>query len=159
MSIYKYKETPEFHLIIFSFLLNLPWELAQLPFFSFKGDDNLGMIFFAVVHCTVGDVLITLSVFEIVSLLNRNRYWFLRWEAKHLSLYVLLGVLYTIFSEMKNVYYYNYWGYNENMPIIPIVEVGLIPVLAWMWIPIVALYMAKKGVVRAKKSMHSTDNA
>ncbi|MBI4972480.1 MAG: hypothetical protein HZC16_01540 [Candidatus Omnitrophica bacterium] len=153
MSIQRFKKTPEYHLIILSFFLNLPWELLQLPLFSFKGDDNHGTILYAIVHCTIGDVLITLGVFEVVSLLNKSRFWFSRWKVRYLFLYVLLGVTYTILSEIKNMYYGN-WMYNDFMPLIPIVEVGLVPVLAWLWIPLFSLYIMKRRfvtLVRQKK--------
>ena len=149
--IQRFKKTPEYYLLMFSFSLNLVWELAQIPLFTFEGDDNPGTIFYGIIHCTIGDALITLGIFEVISLLNKSRLWFLKWEGRYLFLYTLLGVIYTIFSEIKNVYYYERWAYNEYMPLLPLVKVGIVPVIAWLWIPILTLYIMKGRFINEKK--------
>ncbi len=45
-----------------TFALNLVWETAQLPLYTIWNEGTAGSRAFAVLHCTVGDVLIALAV-------------------------------------------------------------------------------------------------
>lgn len=73
--------------------------------------------------------MITLGSFWLVSLRNRNRKWFLNLKAVNSIGFIMIGVVYTFFSEWANVQIFKSWGYNESMPMIPWTKVGLSPVL------------------------------
>jgi hypothetical protein len=49
--------------------------------------------------------------------------------------FVLVGIIFTIISERVNVHVLRSWTYNQSMPLIPLLEVGLTPLLQWMMIP------------------------
>lgn len=95
------------------------------------------------IHCTLGDVLLTLWFFWIVSLLSRNRKWFLRMKGWNFFVFIGFGAAYTIYSEHVNVHVFQSWAYNEAMPIIPWIKVGLTPILQWMVIPFGAILLTR----------------
>jgi hypothetical protein len=48
---------------------------------------------------------------------------------------MLLGLVYTVFSEWLNVSVRGSWAYASAMPVVPILGTGLSPVLQWLVVP------------------------
>jgi hypothetical protein len=57
--------------------------------------------------------------------------------------FIMIGAVYTFFSEQVNVNLYRSWVYNESMPIIPWTGVGLLPVVQWMVVPIFTILILR----------------
>jgi hypothetical protein len=125
---------PELNIAFFSFLLNFVWEVLQTPFFL-DISEKINTIVWYRFHCTVGDVMISLGSFWLVALISKTRTWFLNPTKKKLLLFVAFGVSYTIFSEIKNVSLNKLWAYSDFMPVIPYIDVGIIPLIQWIIIP------------------------
>ena len=114
-------------------LLNLLWEILQLPLYTLWEDSVPSTIAFAVVHCTLGDVLIAL--FSLLAALilagaddwPHRRYW------KIALIAGILGVTYTAFSEWNNTVVTRSWEYSSLMP--TIWGIGLSPLAQWGVIP------------------------
>ena len=125
---------PELNIAFFSFLLNFAWEVLQTPFFL-DISDKINTIVWYRFHCTLVDVMISLGSFWLVALISKSRIWFLNPTKGKLLLFVVFGVSYTIFSEIKNVSLNKLWGYSDLMPVIPGIEVGVIPLIQWIIVP------------------------
>ena len=95
------------------------------------------------IHCTLGDVVITLGSFWLVSIVSHNRRWFLRLNRVNFVGFIMVGIIYTFLSEWLNVNIFKSWGYNESMPIIPWLKVGLTPILQWVIIPPIAILLVR----------------
>jgi len=146
MKIHRIKKVtslPELNIAFFSFLLNFVWEALQTPFFI-DISDNINTVVWYRFHCTLGDVMITLSSFWLVALISKTRTWFLNPTKGKLLLFVAFGVSYTIFSEIKNVSLNKLWGYSDLMPVIPFIEVGIIPLLQWIIVPPLLIFIVKR---------------
>jgi hypothetical protein len=130
---------PEFQLIMFGLPLELLWETAQFPLYSVWHEGDWGYILYGLVHCTLGDLLILLVSWWIVALLNRERHWHLTNILVNGFLFTLLGLVYTIYSEIMNVNIKGNWDYTELMPIVPVIEIGGMPFMQWVLIPPVLL--------------------
>jgi hypothetical protein len=136
-----WKNTPEYLLLILSLPLQLLWEIAQFPLYTVWHEGDWSYILYGLVHCTLGDLLITLTVFWLISLLNRSRYWIFSPSMPNVVLFVVLGLAYTIFSEILNTRIKGTWGYTELMPIVPVIEIGGMPFLQWLLIPPVLIWL------------------
>ena len=136
-----WKEIPEFLLLTLSLPLQLLWEIAQFPLYTIWHEGDWSYILYGLIHCTLGDLLILLSVFWLLSLLNRSRYWVFSPSLINIVLFTTLGLGYTIFSEIINTRIKGTWGYTELMPIVPVVEIGGMPFLQWLLIPPVLLWL------------------
>lgn len=136
-----WKETPEFLLLMLSVPLQLLWEIAQFPLYTVWHEGDWSFILYGLVHCTLGDLLILLSVFWLVSLFNRSRYWVFSPSMPNIVLFTVLGLAYTIFSEILNTRIKGTWGYTELMPIVPVIEIGGMPFLQWLLIPPVLIWL------------------
>jgi hypothetical protein len=134
---------PELNIVFFSFLLNFVWEALQTPFFV-DISDQINTIIWYRFHCTLGDVVITLGSFWLVALISKTRTWFLNPTKGKLLLFVAFGVSYTIFSEIKNVSWNKLWGYSDLMPVIPSIEVGIIPLIQWIIVPPLLIFIVRR---------------
>lgn len=139
----KFSLLPEFNLVFFSFLLNFTWEVLQTPFFDDRGEEFTTILWYRI-HCTLGDILITLGCFWLVSIIFRSRAWFLSLTRNKILLFIGLGVIYTVFSEIRNVRIIQSWGYSELMPVMPFIGVGLVPVLQWIVVPLLLILILKR---------------
>ncbi|MCW9046652.1 MAG: hypothetical protein OQK46_01125 [Gammaproteobacteria bacterium] len=139
--IQSWKKIPEVQLLMLSVPLQLLWEIAQFPLYTVWHESEWSYIIYGLIHCTLGDMLILISVFWIVSLLNRSRSWIYSPALSNIILFTILGLGYTIFSEIVNTRITNSWGYTELMPIVPIIEVGGMPFLQWLLIPSVLIWL------------------
>lgn len=129
---------------VFLGLLNLGWEVAQLPLYTLWNEASAGNRAFAVAHCTVGDILIGSAALALALIAARSpalARW--RWRRIVLST-VAIGVIYTVFSEWLNTALAR-WTYSALMPTLTAggVTVGLAPLLQWTLIPPLALYLAR----------------
>lgn len=99
-------------------------------------------IAFAALHCTGGDVLIALSVLMLALFLVGGSAWPAVRNRQVVSLTIVFGLGYTIFSEWLNIEVREAWAYSDLMPVIPIIDAGLSPVLQWIVIPLAGFRFA-----------------
>jgi hypothetical protein len=123
--------------------LSLAWEIAQLPLYTLWREADVGYIAFAVVHCTLGDVMIGAAVLLLALTLCREGA-LANWRPGRLAIVTaLLGASYTVFSEWMNVVILGSWAYAESMPRIGLgaFELGLAPLAQWLVVPLLAVFL------------------
>jgi hypothetical protein len=126
---------------------NLAWEALHLPLYTIWRTGTPGEIAFAVVHCTLGDLLIALSALTLALVLVGDRHWPARRFGRAAAVAVVLGVGYTALSEWLNVVVRASWAYSELMPVVPLpggFGVGLSPLLQWIVVPTLAFTCARR---------------
>ena len=84
--------------------------------------------------CTMSTMLLSLF-------LVGNAAWPFERVRRVLIMAVAFGVAYTVFSEWLNIVVRAAWAYRDIMPVVPIVDTGLTPLLQWVIVPTVA-YLA-----------------
>jgi len=141
--IQSWKNIPEIQLLILATPLQLLWEIAQFPLYTVWHEGDWSYILYGLMHCTLGDLMILLGVFWMVSLLNRSRHWIFSPALVNIALFTTVGLGYTIFSEIVNTRIKGTWGYTELMPIVPIIEVGGMPFLQWLLIPPILIHLMR----------------
>jgi hypothetical protein len=133
-------------LILIFAVLNLTWEVLQLPFYTLWNSGTAGEIAYAVIHCTGGDVLI--GVFVAVISTSRS-------ESRAVSTSKVMAIphalhrawlAYTIFSEWLNVSVVKSWAYSDLMPLIPPLGTGLTPILQWIIVPLLTWASADQAI-------------
>ena len=131
---YQFSQTPELGIFFLSFFLNFFWEVMQTYFYTMR-DSPFSAMLYGWIHCTLGDVIITIGSFWLISILSRNRRWFLVLGRVNFTGFIMVGILYLILSETLNVSIWKSWSYNKLMPVIPYIKVGLTPFLQWIIVP------------------------
>ena len=113
--------------------LNLVWEILQLRLYTLWSESSPYTIGFAVVHCTLGDVLI--AAFALATALVV--FGIKRWPCERYRSVALMtgaiGVTYTVFSEWNNTVVTRTWAYSTLIP--TFWGIGLSPILQWLLIP------------------------
>jgi hypothetical protein len=120
-------------LLVVSVPLNFIWEVAQMPLYVEDGK----LLEFAA-HCIVpslGDGVVVLMIFGVGWAAWRRVDWFVRpgWPACILML--MTGLIIAVFVEWVAVYGIGRWSYTANMPLLPVLNVGLSPVLQMLLLP------------------------
>jgi len=107
-----------------------------MPLYTLWNTGTTGEIVFAAVHCTGGDILIAMTTL-LLSLLIFGVGWpHNRSVIRRVIIStMMLGVGYTVFSEWLNIVVRKAWAYSELMPIVPVIDAGLSPLLQWIVIP------------------------
>ena len=124
-----------------SLLLNLAWEIAQLPLYTISQDPNTARIVYSVLHCTVGDAIIAAASFILTSVVLRDPEWVSSKPWQGSAITALAAVAYTGYSEWHNVYGVGAWGYLPAMPLV--FGIGLSPLLQWLVIPFLATLLLR----------------
>ena len=133
------------HYGLFIAASNLAWESAHLPLYTLWTEGEVGDLVFAVVHCTIGDLMIALATLCIALLLAGDiRSPNIQFN-RVLVLTLGLGIAYTLFSEWLNVSIRQSWAYSDLMPIVPIIGTGISPIAQWIFLPLFGLLLARKN--------------
>lgn len=117
---------------------NLVWEFAHMPLYELWQTGTRAEIVFAAVHCTGGDILIAFFALTLSLLVMGNNGESSTWARPTVVLAIVLGLLYTAFSEWLNIEIRGSWAYSDWMPVIPVINMGLSPALQWIVIPMLA---------------------
>jgi hypothetical protein len=128
---------------LFSFLLHFTWEMLQVPFFAQLPAMAHWHAILVCLQATIGDVAIALVAFGAGAWLGGQVRWFLKPSGKALAAYVSTGLVATFFLE-RHALAAGRWSYSELMPVIPILGVGLVPLLQWALLPPLYLYLARR---------------
>lgn len=121
-----------------------------MPLYTLWDTGSAGEIVFAAVHCTGGDILIAMTTL-LIPLLIFGVGWPQDWIVvkRVIVSTMILGVGYTVFSEWLNIVVRKAWAYSELMPVVPIIDTGLSPLLQWIVVPALAFVWALRPVRRS----------
>lgn len=122
-------------LAIAAFLLHVVWENAQAPLYT--GYRSFSQHFSVCLVGTIGDVVITLFVLAFMRLLKKDP----TRPADFLALAVI-GFFVAVGIE-QHALLVGKWGYALAMPIIPILKVGLAPIVQMTLLLPLSFYLAK----------------
>jgi hypothetical protein len=133
------------YLLVFA-AANLLWESIQLPLYTISQSGSVATQAYAVIHCTIGDVLIALlslvAAMAVFLPIGRS-------ERAALLLAWGLAISYTMFSEWFNTRISFAWQYADVMP--TILGIGLSPLVQWILIPPVCYLLANRTLHHRQK--------
>jgi hypothetical protein len=140
-------QAPELPAALFSFVLHFVWEFVQVPTYT----GMVGMAHWEAIKlcmsATFGDVGFALMAFWTASIAARSREWILRPTRLSVVIFVVVGILLTVGFEY---YYTNFslrWTYSDLMPLVPPFGTGLSPLLQWLVIPPLVVWLARCHLV------------
>ncbi len=137
--------SPLANIAVFAFLLNFPWEFLQTPLYQSMLDAAHWKATQRCTLATLGDVVIMVLAYGCIALTARSVSWFERPTIGRLSGFVVVGVLVTVVIERLALSDQSLgWRYSSAMPIMPLVHVGLAPVMQWIILPLVAVWFVKR---------------
>lgn len=134
-----------------SFPLHLAWEVAQMPLFE-SGDAPFRETFLMCLTATAtGDMLFMLTIYLTLAVVH----WDWAWLSKHQSydhpatwiVPTIVGILLAVSFELWAVHAVHRWTY-KGMPLVPLVGVGVTPVLQMILIPLTTLAVCRQWASR-----------
>lgn len=126
-----------------SLLLNFVWENLQAPLY--QGYSNFWQHLLICSIASLGDVLIILVLYFVLATINRDLLWITKMRRSDIVMVMILGILIAVGIE-KWALATGRWQYGSAMPLIPDVEVGLLPILQMAILPLLTFYIAKRIV-------------
>lgn len=141
------RQAPEVPIAGFAFLTNFVWEMLQVPWFTGMSIASHGRVVWVCVQATGGDILILLGAFWLSSIVMRRRDWLITGELRPVALVVGTGVAVTVFIEALATGPLDRWQYAEAMPVIPIIGTGLAPLLQWLLLPPLVLWLSRRHLL------------
>lgn len=122
-------------LAIAAFVLHMVWENAQAPLYA--GYQSFSRHFLICLSGALGDVVITLSVLAFMRLLKKEAV-----RATDFLALAMLGFIIAVVIE-QHALLAGKWNYAPAMPIIPILKVGLVPIIQMIVLLPLSFYLAK----------------
>jgi hypothetical protein len=126
-------------IIVISFFLNIIWENAQATLY--EGYTHFLQHFMTCLRATLGDVLLVLLIYLITATIKRDMRWPHDMTKGSAMLALLVGALVGAGMEAWSIDS-GRWSYTTAMPIVPILDIGLLPLLQMMLLPLLSFYMA-----------------
>lgn len=114
--------------------------------YSFSGVALSGYDAFVHDHWVVAakDGLITVALYLLVGMLVKNAGWGKRFNRQRFMFLIVLGFLWAIGVEYHATEVAHRWAYAKSMPIIPIINIGVSPVLQMMIVPFFSIFFVRK---------------
>lgn len=135
---------PELNVVVFAFLLNFVWEFWQIPFYQ---DLSTASHWQATQVCSlaaVGDAAIMLLSFWVVSAVARRRSWVLGPSAMQVVIFTMTGTVVTVIVEWVATEQLRMWAYAEQIPTLPLLGTGLLPLLQWLILSPLVLWFVQR---------------
>lgn len=135
---------PEFVLIPLAFVFHFAWEMLQDPLYAGLASRPHAEVREQCLMATYGDVAITLTAYYLSSLFGRSRFWFLGVRRAPPAIWFAVGLVLTTVLELCATRVVGRWSYGPLMPIVPILRIGLAPVLQWIFIPAMLVFLMNR---------------
>ena len=130
-------------IILLAFFFNVAWEILQVPLFK-DGTYSWSHIVFCVV-ASVADVIMVLLVYFGFAIIYKNALWIQHLNLIRIILLLLTGGIGAVLAETWHLSNAT-WTYADAMPVIPILNAGLSPVLQFMILPLLVYLLSFKMV-------------
>ncbi len=124
---------------VLAFLVNFAWELVQLPLYKGAAYDIQHIAFCAL--ASVADVLMVLLLYLCFAFINKKPFWVLDMGFRQVFILIIIGGTGAIIAEIAHTTAGN-WAYADAMPVLPIVNAGLAPVLQFLLLPALIYYVS-----------------
>lgn len=139
----RWLDLPELNVAVLAFLLNFVWEMWQIPFFLRMPQMAHQPAVLLCSRAAVGDAGIALLAFWAVAAIARSRRWILRPAARQVVAFLAVGLLITLAVERWSLAM-GRWAYAPLMPVVPVVEIGLLPALQWLVLPPLVVWFVRR---------------
>lgn len=137
-------------LFLIALALNLAWEFSHVYLYQPTASHPWANRNLMLVGASFWDAGYVLAVFILVALYSRNFYWFKKLNWKNVSFVALVGFITAAWVEIRALRL-GKWAYGPNMPIVPIIHVGLTPFIQLALTSLVAYFILSRLELKTAK--------
>lgn len=143
-------DSPELNLVIFALLLNFPWEMLQASLYVGMAQAPHFQAVRACLQATVGDALIMVFAHGTVAVASSSRHWIRSASGRQLVAFTGVGIAVTAVIEWLATrgYWVGSWTYLPAMPLVPGTDVGLVPLLQWLVLPLLTVWFVRRQLAQ-----------
>ena len=154
-------DSPEFNVAIFALLLNFAWEILQAPLYAGMADLPHAQVTKVCLQATVGDAVIMLLAYGVVSVAARGRRWIVAASGWQLAWFVAIGVSITAAIEWLATrgQWIGNWNYLPTMPLLPGAGIGLAPLLQWVVLPLLTVWFVRRQLAQQAETVAQVTTA
>ncbi len=107
--------------------LNFGWELLQCSLYIMPADT--GSLWWHCLRASLGDAVLILLIWAIGWLILRRPLWFETPGIRGYALMIASGLVIAALVEWVSVHLLRRWTYGPAMPIVPVLRIGVLPLL------------------------------
>ena len=90
---------------------------------------------------SVADAIMVLLIYFVFATIYKQPFWIKHINIQRTLMLIVIGGIGAILAELRHLSQGN-WGYASSMPILPFANVGLSPVLQFMFLPVLSYYLS-----------------
>jgi hypothetical protein len=118
---------------VIAVVVNYAWELAQSPLYA--GQDDVRTLLWHCLRAAGGDGILVLVIFAGGALVMRRPDWHVHPGRSGYLWMLSAGLLIGVAVEWVAVHVAGRWVYGPGMPVIPGLEIGVVPVFQMLVLP------------------------
>lgn len=124
-----------------SFFLHFFWEMIQVPFFSGMAEVPHADVVWLCTRAAFGDANIAVVAYAGAAATARHGFWLAKdWPVRAVTAWLAVGLVITVVFEAWATGAGARWSYAPEMPRVPLVGTGALPLLQWLVIPTLSLF-------------------
>ncbi|GAC23122.1 MULTISPECIES: hypothetical protein [Paraglaciecola] len=101
-------------------------------------------------QASLGDGVISVLAYWSAVVIARSRNWIHAIAITPAIVYLATGLGITIFMEWLATDILDRWQYAPNMPVLPMLGTGLLPILQWSILPLLILFVVRRQTLRKR---------
>lgn len=137
-------DLPELQILMFGFLLNLPWEFWQAPLFVGMANATHSTATLACTLAALADAVIVLIAYWSIAVNARTRRWIESPTRGRLAGFVAVGLAIAVIIEWLATGILNWWSYAPEMPVLAGLDVGVLPLAQWIIVPLLVAWFVRR---------------
>lgn len=122
---------------VLAVVLNYPWELGQRPFY--EGMTGTPRVWWHCFVASLGDGVLVCLIYALGCFAFRRYDWFVSGHRPRIPFLVIAGIGLGLAVEWIGARLLQRWVYAPSMPLVPGLELGLVPVVQMTLLPMVVL--------------------
>lgn len=134
----------EFNILLFGFMTNFVWEMLQMPLFIFPADISITSINLLCLKASLGDAFMLIVMYWILAVSFKSRHWIYHLSIFRIGIYLAIGIFMTVIFEALAIGPLQRWTYGPLMPTLPLIGIGLGPIIQWLTIPLFVLWLLRR---------------
>jgi hypothetical protein len=127
-------------IFVIAAVFNYAWELAQSPLYMGMG--SLDQVWLHCFLASLGDGLLVLLIFAAGWMVLHRQDWFVSPGVRGYAVMLTTGLVMSVGIEWIAVHIVGRWGYTERIPLVPRLDVGLLPILQLLILPPLIFWVA-----------------
>lgn len=127
--------------------LNYLWEIAQSSLYL--PASRLQDMWWHCFKASLGDGLLVAMIYGTCAILFREPDWYVRIRVSHCSTMLATGLVVGVLVEWAALRTHR-WTYAATMPLVPGLQIGLVPVAQMMVLPLVVFLIARTWTERRR---------